>query len=72
VRCGLLSVFPLEVLLEECEEGVGRGCGYTGATATLEELFREEGKVHTAILLVRGRVKVERRVVSRGKQSGFE
>jgi hypothetical protein len=54
---GLLSVFSLEVLLEECEEGVGRGCGNTAAINALEELFGEVGKVHAVILLMRGRVK---------------
>jgi hypothetical protein len=57
VRCGLLSGFPLEVLLDDCEEGVGGRCRDTGATTALEELFVEEGKIHAAILLVHSRVK---------------
>jgi hypothetical protein len=30
VRCGLLSGFPLEVLLDDCEEDVGGRCRDTG------------------------------------------
>jgi hypothetical protein len=66
-----LSVFPLEILLEKGDEGIGRGCGDTGATTALEELFVGD-MLQSCWCVVELKVAERRTVVSGAKQSGFK